>query len=386
MPASYMRRVFLYFNAKLKVKDHMYLVESLSRSLISLHIPSGKVKIEARLPWKYNGKRLYMFSWKNNIVICSPVMDHFLFYDFLEQQIKVIELQEIEADEAGAYFSNVLMDQEDFILLPFKGKTIKKYGINGKLKSKDNEWHFPIDKEYNHSENVYDNIRMESACIVGRQLFFSLVYGNQNYLCRYGLNKEKHLCSIEYNSGNIAIRGIYAYYDTNTIVFRRIFHDKTEIVLIPLDAGQRKIVEIDYPSVFSGDVYGDFHHLNISLKKGIIQLEGHDLNVHKTVYDFKDSDVYIAEGIVINIEKNEILIADTDNIMIYSIKEVVEEIKTSCFYQKEYRELLGKGIIEEERYNLWYFKRYIVEQLSREEKNIEDKNIGKLIWKISSTL
>ena len=139
----------MYFNTELKVEKFIYLIESISRSLISIHTPSGKAKIEAHLPWECTGKKIRMLPLERGILIYSFTEDHFLVYDRLEQQIRTIELQGIEADEAGFYCSNVLIDQDEFVILPFKGETIRRYGITGKLISKDNIWCSFIDRECN---------------------------------------------------------------------------------------------------------------------------------------------------------------------------------------------------------------------------------------------
>lgn len=374
----------MYFGTGLKVENYIYLVEGISRSLISLHISSGKTKIEASLPWKYMEAEIHMFSWKHNIFICSPVMNHFLMYDCQKRQMTTVELQGMESDETGFYYSNVLMDQDDFVVLPFKGKEIKKYGLDGKLKLKDNRWCFSIDRKWGYSGSLPGNIRMNSACLARGQLFFSLVYGGKNYLCRYELNKEEHICSIVYESEDIVIRGVYAYPDK--VLFRRLFPDKTEIVLIDLNSNEQRRIRIDGLSVFTEDVYGSIQCLKVSLREKIFQLEGNNLSIHKKIYDFKDSDHYIADGVLVNVERNELLIVNTDSIKSYSIESIIKEIEESTIYQKEYRKLFG-GRTEEGKYNLKDFERYVIGQLfteSKEKTVIEDKDIGKLIWKTVS--
>lgn len=371
----------MFFCAQLETENYIYLIEGISRSLISIHISSGETKIEARLPLKYTGNDINMLLWKHSILICSPVMDHFLIYDCWEQKIRVIELQERETDEVGVYHSNILIDQDDFIILPFKGKTIERYGMNGELKSKDDKWYLSIDKEYNSSRNMLGNIRVHSACIVGDLLFFSLVYKEQNYLCQYELNEGKHLCNIAYYSENIAIRGVYVY--SNMVLFRRIFPDKTEIVMFFFEPDEKKTIIIDYPSTFEGDVYGDIDYLKVSLKNEILAIDGKDLNQYQKVYNFGQHDIYIANGILFNTLKNEILIPDVNGIRKYSLEKTVKEIKNSSFYQQEYRKLFNDKLIYEGRYQLYDLVRYLTDApplMNERERYLKNKYIGECVW------
>lgn len=369
----------MYFNIGLKIENYIYLIEEVSRNLISIHIPSGNTKIEAKLPWKYTEMKMSMMSWERNIYIFSPVMNHFLAYDRLEQQLKIIELKGIQADEVGFYYSNVLIDQGDFVVLPFKGKTIKKYGINGELKYNDDKWCFLIDDECNCSESLFGNIRMDSACLVGGQLFFSLFYRDQNYLCKYELKKDEGLCSIFFYSKNVIIRGVYAC--SNTLLFRRLFDNKTEIVIVDLNSGQQKIAKLDYLSAFEADVYGDIHSLKVPLKNTIIQLEKSDFSFCRKIYNLKKSDIYIANGILFNDESNEVLLINSDDTERYSIKKVVNEIKNSAFYQKEYRKIFGGKYIAEGKYGFRDLVKYVIEQSLMTTGESDYISQGELIWK-----
>ena len=50
----------MYFDTGLKVENYIYLIEHVSRCLISIYIPSGEIKIEAYLPWKYTERKINM--------------------------------------------------------------------------------------------------------------------------------------------------------------------------------------------------------------------------------------------------------------------------------------------------------------------------------------
>lgn len=360
--------------------NYIYLVECFSRCLLSIHILSGATKIEAYLPWKFTKYKIGMLSLNNSICIYSPNIDHFLIYDCLTHQIITVKLEEIEADEAGFYYSNILLFQDEFIVLPFKGKEIRRYGINGKLKFKDSQWYYFVYKEYGYNKKNLRNIRMDSACIAGNQIFFSLVYGNQNYLCKYELSQDKHSCNIVYYSKDIAIRGVYAY--SNTILFRKLFQNKTEIVLINLNSKKREKIIINYPSIFEEDIYGDINHLRGSFKNKILAIERNSSKEYQKIYRFKQSDVYVENGIIFNMLKNEILILDVDYSKKYSIEEIVNEIKYCSSYQDAFKRLFGREPILEGRYKLYNLIKYFSEFSSM---MIDDESfkqsMGEIIWK-----
>lgn len=371
----------MYFSSGLQVGNYIYLIECLSRCLISIHIPTGETRIETYFPWEYTENKIGMLSLNHNIIIYSPVIDHFLVYDCQKQQTTRIKLQGIERDESGFYYSNILIDQDDFIILPFKGKEIKRYGMNGELKFKDSQWCFAVSRECGCDERLYGNIRMDSACVAGNQLFFSLIYGNQNYLCRYELNQDEHFCSIIYHSEDTAIRGVYVY--PNTILFRRIFPYKTEIVRITLDSDKKKTIIIDYPSMFEEDIYGDISQLKASFKNKIMAIKGNDLKIYQKIYNFEQADVYILNGILFNELRNEIVIPEENHSKNYSIEKTVREIKNSSFYQEGCEKLFSNKYIGEGRYKQYNLIKYLIEYspMMVEKSYIKNKSIGKLIWK-----
>ena len=372
----------MYLSAGLKAGDYIYLIECFSKCLMSLHIPSGENGIEAYLPWECTDNNIGMLLSDHNIIIYSPAIDHLLIYDSLDHQMTTVELQGIEADEAGFYYSNILIDHDDFIILPFKGKEIKRYRMNGKLKSKDSQWRFAVARECNCDEKQFGNIRVDSACIIGRQLFFSLFYGNQNFLCKYDLNQEKHLCSVIYYSENAAVKGVYAY--PNMVLFRRLFSDRTEIVRIMLDSGEQKTITIDRPSMFREDIYGDTRHLRVSFKNEIILIEENELTTYQIIYNFEQSDTYIANGILFNILTDEIVMPDMGHIKKYSIKRAINEIETSGSYQEGYKNLFAGRHVYEDRYKLHNLIRYLIDFAFMEIEEldtIKNKGIGRLIWK-----
>lgn len=373
----------MYFDAAIKVKNYIYLIEHFSRSLISIHTSSGKTKVEAYLPWAYEEVKMDMFFWENKIFIYSPIRDNFLIYDCLEQKTKVIELKEMEIDEAGYCLSNILAIQDDFIVLPFKGKAIKRYGINGEVKYRNEQWCRTIANEYGFNENLFGNIRVKSACIAGNQMFFSLIYGNKNYLCKYELDKEECFCSIVYNSDDIPIRGVYAY--SNKILFRRIFLDKTEIIILALDSDEQKKIVIEHPSTFEEDVYGDNYHVNISVTNKIFELDENNLNLCRKIYCFAKSDDYIANGILFNTFSSEILMVGADYIKKYSIKEIVQEIRVVDSYQDAYKSVFDRKCIPEGKYKLYHLTDYLMglsTTLIEKKEFVNCYRIGKLIWKM----
>ena len=320
-----------------------------------------------------------MLPLERGILIYSFTEDHFLVYDRLEQQIRTIELQGIEADEAGFYCSNVLIDQDEFVILPFKGETIRRYGITGKLISKDNIWCSFIDRECNCNGNLCGNIRADSACIVKGELFFSLIYKNQNYLCKYELNNKVHLCNIIYNSEDIIIKGVYKYSDI--VIFRRIFSSKTEIVLINLESDERKSFIIDFPTKAEEDIFGDLYHLQGCFKDRILKLKNGCPNSCERTYEFAQSDIYIGNGILFNASKNEIVACDKGDIIKLSIEKIVKDIKNSSSYQRAYRNLFTEKSIGEGRYTLRDLTRYIKEASATLIEKNENKSQGALIWK-----
>ncbi len=372
----------MYLSAGLKAGDYIYLIECFSRCLMSIYIPSGKSRIEAYLPWEYTENNIGMLLSDHNIIIYSPVIDQLLIYDSWECQMTVVKLQGIKADEAGFYYSNILIDQDDFIILPFKGKEIKRYGMNGKLKFKDGQWRFAVARECNCDEKQFGNIRFDSACIIGKQLFFSLLYGNQNFLCTYDLNQERLVCNVIYHSGNVAVKGVYAY--PNMVLFRRLFSDKTEIVQIMLDSDEYKTITIDYPSMFHEDIYGDAQHLRVSSENEILSIEGNKLTIYQRIYNFEQSDVYIADGIIFNKLKNEILIPEAGHIQKYSIEKVVKIIRKSDSYQQGYNKLFECKFICEGRYKLNDLIRYLTEfsPVMLDELYSKRLSIGGVAWKI----
>lgn len=361
--------------------DHIYLIEHFSRCLISIYIPTGKARIETYLPWKYSEREIGMLPLNQDILIYSLGMDHFLVYERLKHRIRTIRLQEIRADEVGLYYSNVLIDKDDFILLPFKGKTIRGYGKYGELKSKDNKWCSFIDKKCNYGENLPGNIRMSSACIVKGQLFFSLVYKKQNYLCRYEWNKTEHLCTVIFCSEDIPIRGIYAY--KNQILFRRIFPDKTEIVLIDFNSNEEKTILIDHPTTFEEDIYGNIHHLYVALEDGIFLIKENNLKKLQKIYNFEKHDIYIINGMLFNEQKCEILIPDETQINKYSIEKIAIKIKNSSFYQEGYGKLFSSKCICEGKNRLNHLVSYLTEfpLITIEKKYMKSNFFGELIWK-----
>ncbi len=370
----------MYFDTGLKVENYIYLIEHVSRCLISIYIPSGEIKIEAYLPWKYTERKINMLLLNHNIVIYSPIINYVLIYDCLKQQIRTIELQGIKADESGFYYSNILIEQNDFIILPFKEKTIMRYGINGELKSKDEEWYLSIGKKHKFNKIWFNNIRMDSACIIGTQLFFSLFYRGENYLCKYELNRKNHSCNIVYDSGKVAIRGVYVY--SNKVLFRRMFSDKTEIVLITLDSNEKEMITVNYQSMFEEDIYGDIEHLRGSFKNKILEIDRNKLKIGYEVYNFEYQDVYIANGILFNALKNDIIIPDINYTRKYSIKKIVKEIKNSQSYQEGYRELFINKSINEGKYKLFDLIVFFIEpsSLMNRIKYIGNKCIGESIW------
>lgn len=372
----------MYFDTGLKAGNYIYLIEHISRCLISINLFSGNAKIEAYLPWKYKNEKIGMLLFEHNIFIYSPVIDHILTYNCLNRQISTIKLPEIESDETGAYFSNILIERDGFIVLPFKSKTIRKYGLDGKLKFKDNQWLFAIDKGYEKTKNLLGNIRRDSACIVGELLFFSLTYEGKNYLCRYELASNQHSCSIIYNSEDSPIRGVYTY--SNMVLFRRLFVDKTEIVLVMIDSGEQKVIILDDSSFFEEDIFGDIYHLKGAFKNKILEIDVSNFKKNHKIYDFKQSDNYIAEGIIFNTLKNEIILLNMEHIRKYSIKKIAKEIKNSYAYLKGCEKLFNDKCIGEGKYSLYNFIEYITECIGlKRKKNIKNKTIGKLIWRIS---
>ena len=372
----------MHFDAAVRMEHYIYLIEHVSRCLISIHIPSGKTKTEAYLPWRYRENKIGMLPLERRIFIYSPFIDHFLIYDCLNQQITTVKLQEAQADETGHYYSNILIDQEDLIVLPFKDREIRIYGIDGRLKFKDSQWSLAIARECNYNKKEFGNIRLDSACIAEKQLFFSLTYGDKNYLCKYQLNDEKHVCSIIFNSESIPIKGIYAYSDT--ILFRRMFADKTEIILIRLNSDEKETIIIDYRPMFRGDIYGDMHHLKTSLEKKILAIDGSDFRTYQTIYSLEQSDEYIANGIIFNVRKNEVLIPEIDYIRRYLIEKKVREIQKCSSYQEGYRSVFCEKCIYEEKYKLQDLTEYLTEILPVmiEKKSLkEDSRIGEFIWK-----
>lgn len=372
----------MYLSAGLKAGDYIYLIECFSKCLISLHIPSGENRIEAYLPWKYTENNIGMLLSDHNIIIFSPSIDHLLIYDSLEHQMTTVKLQGITADEAGFYYSNILIDHDDYIILPFKGKEIKRYGMNGKLKFKDSQWRFAVARECNCDEKQFGNIRVDSACIIGKQLFFSLFYGNQNFLCKYDFNQEKHLCKVVYHSENVAVKGVYAY--PNMVLFRRLFSDKTEIVQIMLDSGEQKTITVDCSSMFREDIYGDAQHLRVSFANEILLIEENELITYQRIYNFEQSDTYITNGILFNILTDEIVMPNMGHIKKYSIKRTINEIKTSSSYQEGHKRLFEGGHVYENRYKLYDLIRYLADFVSvkiEEVDTVKNKGIGGLIWK-----
>ena len=117
----------MYFDTGLEIGDYIYLIEHTSRCLISIHTPSGETNIEAYLPLEYTESKICMLELNYKLLIYSPAIAYFLIYDCLNHHLTNIKLQEIEADEAGFYYSNILTFQDSLIVLPFKGKEIKKY-------------------------------------------------------------------------------------------------------------------------------------------------------------------------------------------------------------------------------------------------------------------
>lgn len=368
----------MYFDTELMEENYIYLVEHISRSLISIHIPSGKVKIEAYLPWEYTEQQIRMLSLNQKIIIYSLTADNFLFYDCLMQELKTIKLQGIEADEVGFYCSNVLIDQDELVVLPFKGKMIRRYGINGELKFQSDSWCSFIDKKCSCSKNLHGNIRADSACIVKGQLFFSLVYKNQNYLCKYDLNESEPLCNIAYYSDNVIIRGVYTY--SGRILFRRIFPYKTEIVLIVPESGEQEKIMVDFPAYINDDIFGDLNCLKGSFKNKILKIKGDSFNLFEKIYEFEQSDIYISNGVLFNIQKCEILVCSRNVIIKYSIEKIIEDIKNSNNYQDAYRKIFTEKCMEEGKYRLQDLSRFIIESSVALMKN-ENKNYGALIWK-----
>ncbi len=373
----------MYFSAGLKMENAIYLIECLSRCLIMIHVPSGKSMIEVYLPWKFTEKKIRLVALKRNLIIYSPAVEHLLVYDCLKKQISTIELQENQVDKAGFYYSNILIYQDDLIVLPYKGKEIKRYGVNGLLKFKDKQWCSLIARECESDENLFENIRTDSACIVGEYLFFSLVYENQNYLCRYELNQEEHLCTIIYCSGNIAIRGVYAY--PNMVLFRRIFYDKTELVMILLDSGKQQTFEINCPSMFEEDVYGNIHHIRGVFNKKIIEIRENNLGKYSKIYKLGQQEIYIENGILFDSLKNEILVSEAECIKKYLIGETIREIKSSHFYYEGYRSLFYDRCTGEGRYKLCDMINYLTLfpiVLIKDGRLIKNKTIGEWVWEM----
>jgi len=373
----------MYFDAGLKVENDIYLIEHLSRCLVSIHIPTGKTEIKAFLPWEFKENKIGMLLLNQDIIIYSPVIDHLLVYDCLKQQITAIKLQGIKADKAGFYFSNILIDQGDFVVLPFNGKVIKRYGIDGQLKFKDDRWCSTLDRESDCSKNLFGNIRIDSACIVEKQLFFSLVYRKQNYLCKYELDKEEKICSIVYHSNDIAIRGVYAY--PNIVLFRRIFLERTEIVLMFLDSNKQKTIAVDCPSTFDEDVYGDIHHFRASFKNEVLAIQGNDLNMYQKIYKFGQQDTYVANGILFNDVRNEVLMLDVNCIRKYLIEKTACEIKKSTFYREGCRKLFDGKHICEGKYRLHSLIEALTEfqpVIIENEEFTKNRSLGELIWKM----
>lgn len=371
----------MYLSAGLKVDDSIYLVECLSRCLISICIPSGESRIEAYLPWEYSEKEIGMLPLNHAVLLYSPGVNHFLIYDCLEHQIRMLELQEMEADEEGYYYSNVLIEQDDIILLPFKGKTIRRYGKNGEVKSKDDKWCLSIDKECDCNKNLFENIRRNSACIAGKRMFFSLVRGKQNYLCRYEWNKKDCLCSIIYRSEDVAIRGVYIY--NNSVLFRRIFPHKTEIVLINLDSNEEKIITIDSSTMFGEDVYVDTDQLKGAFKEEIFLILENNLRKCRKIYNFEQQDAYISNGILFDEQKNEILIPNEKCVKKYSIEKIVREIKNNKFYREGYIKLFHNKCVCERPHKLQHLISYLTDFLpitTEKTRDKEHKSVGELIW------
>lgn len=369
----------MYFDTGLEIGDYIYLIEHTSRCLISIHTPSGETNIEAYLPLEYTESKICMLELNYKLLIYSPAIAYFLIYDCLNHHLTNIKLQEIEADEAGFYYSNILTFQDSLIVLPFKGKEIKKYEMNGKLKYKDNRWYSTIAKKCSDAVKLYGNIRMDSACIVENQLFFSLVYGNQNYLCKYELNQEKPLCNIIYYSEDIPIRGIYSY--SNIILFRRLSSEKTEIALVSFDSNKQKSIIIDTRSMFEDDIFGDIQNLRISSINGIFEIDENSLSLYWKFYNFEYTDVYIANGILFNILRNEIILLNMDYIRKYSIEKITNEIRNCKSYQEGYKKLFDGKCIREGRNKLYGLINYLTEFLPVENKKIEKNNsVSKLIW------
>lgn len=221
---------------------------------------------------------------------------------------------------------------------------------------------------------------MDSACIIGTQLFFSLFYRGENYLCKYELNRKNHSCNIVYDSGKVAIRGVYVY--SNKVLFRRMFSDKTEIVLITLDSNEKEMITVNYQSMFEEDIYGDIEHLRGSFKNKILEIDRNKLKIGYEVYNFEYQDVYIANGILFNALKNDIIIPDINYTRKYSIKKIVKEIKNSQSYQEGYRELFINKSINEGKYKLFDLIVFFIEpsSLMNRIKYIGNKCIGESIW------
>lgn len=370
------------FDMGVETNDRIYLIEHFSRCFMSVHIPSGNVRIESYLPWKYKQSKIGMLLLKEEILITSMSIDHFLFYDFTKQQMTILKPEGMKADDLGYYFSNVLVNQNELIVLPFRDKEIKRYGMHGELKIKDSQWIRNMFGKCEYDPKIYENnIRRDSACISRNWLFFSLVYGGQNYLCKYSLEQRKGTCEIIYCSKDVPIRGVYAYSDK--ILFRRVFEDKTEIILMDLYSNVQRTIEIDYPTMFEEDVYGDVGYIRAPLKNKILKIEEKDSRTDQNIYDFEEADTYIANGILFNTAENKILKEDRGSIKEYSIEKAEKEIRSSGFYQEGCRKDFQEQCFWEGKYKLKNLVKYFDEDLCyKVEKGSlkKSKNIGEEIW------
>lgn len=370
------------FDMGVEINDQIYLIEHFSRCFMSVHIPSGDVRIESYLPWKYTQSKIDMLLLKKGILITSMSIDHFLIYDFIKQQMTILKPQRMKADDCGYYFSNVLVNQDELIVLPFRDKEIKRYGMHGELKIKDSQWIRNIFGKCEYDSKMYENnIRRDSACISRNWLFFSLVYGGENYLCKYSLDKINGSCEIIYYSKDVPIRGVYAYSDK--ILFRRIFEDKTEIVLLDLYSNEQRTIKIDNPAMFEEDVYGDKDYIRASFKNMILKIEEKNSRADQSIYDFEEADTYIANGILFNVAENKILKEDKGSIKEYSIEKVNNKIKSSGLYQEGYRKDFQEQCFREGKYKLKNLVKYLDEDpYNKVEKGnfIKNKNIGEEIW------
>ncbi len=370
------------FDMGIEINDQIYLIEHFSRCFMSVHIPSGDVRIESYLPWKYTQSKIGMLLLKEGILINSMSIDHFFIYDFIKQQVRILKLQGMKADDCGYYFSNVLINQDELIVLPFRDKEIKRYGMHGELKIKDSQWIRNIFGKCEYASKMCENnIRRDSACISRNWLFFSLVYGGQNYLCKYNLEQKEGACEIIYCSKDVPIRGVYTYSDK--ILFRRIFEDKTEIVLMDLYSNEQRTIKIDCPTMFEQDVYGGIDYIRASFKNVILRIEGKDSRTDQSIYYFEEGDTYIANGILFNTAENKILKEDRGSISEYSIEKAGKKIKSSAFYLEGYRKDFQEQCFMEGKYILKNLVKYLDEDpCDKVEKDdfIKGRSIGEEIW------